>query len=155
MNFNAYWPALINHWVRVKRRNGLTVPFILGTKTIIDSESKIVSQDIGKLFNDIVSYPGDEVFTLQHCENVGEYVLGLNSVNPKEGLTILNKDTGKPKLIATLNTSVLGKNYEAIVTSLTHRYHDCLNNGLYSRFDFKWTAFSKEDLKMINEVLGL
>jgi hypothetical protein len=155
MNYDQYyWGRLINYWVIVKRRNGLSIPFILGTRALTDIDFKIDYHSVPDLFNEIRNCDGDEVITLQHCENIGEYVLGLNDpINPKDGLTVPNEKTGKTKIIATLNTGVLGKTFDAIVKSLTDRYHDCLIKETYSRIDFKWTAFSDSDLKMISEAL--
>lgn len=115
---------------------------------------KIDNQSVSDLLNEIKNSDGDEIITLQHCENIGEYVLGLNDPNnPKDGLLISNETTGKIKIIATLNTGVLGKTFDAVVKSLTDRYTECLINGTYSRIDFKWTNFSDSDLITIKEAL--
>lgn len=155
MNFDEYyWGRLINYWIKVKKRNGLSIPFILGTRTLTDSNFKTDNQSVSDLLNEIKNSDGDETITLQHCENIGEYVLGLNDPkNPKDGLLISNGTTGKTKIIATLNTEVLGKTFVAVVKSLTDRYTECLINGKYSRIDFKWTNFSDTDLIMIKEAL--
>lgn len=155
MNYHEYyWGRLINHWVKVKGRNGLSIPFILGTRTLIDSNFKTDNHSVSDLLNEIKNCDGDEIIILQHCENIGEYVLGLNDPkNPKDGLLVPSGKNGKTKIIATLNTGVLGKTFDGIVKSLTERYNDCLTTGAYSKIDFKWTTFSNSDLKMINEVL--
>ncbi|GAA0892667.1 hypothetical protein GCM10009122_23460 [Fulvivirga kasyanovii] len=155
MNFEElYWSRLINHWVRVKGRNGLTIPFILGVRTLIDNDFKIMHHCVTDLFTEIRNSDSDEVITLQHCENIGEYVLGLNDpTNGKDGLLVPDEKTGKTKIIATLNTQVLGKTFEEIIKSLQNRYSDCLTNGTFSRVNFKWTEFSESDLKMIDEAL--
>jgi hypothetical protein len=58
-------------------------------------------------------------------------------------------------LIATLNTQLLGKNFETIISSLTDRYEIHLRNGSFSLNKFKWTEFNQADLTMINSVLGI
>jgi hypothetical protein len=154
MDQRYYWHVLISHWVRERRRNGLTIPFIIGANNFVANESKVNNMDVRELFRQIISDPSDEVFTLQNCENVVEYVIGLNSVNPKDGTIFSNPVTGKPKLIAALNTRVLGTNIEAVTSSMAKRYNDCIINANYSRINLAWAPFSEEDVKMINEALG-
>jgi hypothetical protein len=103
MNFDEYyWGKLIRYWVKVKRRNGLSIPFILGVRTMINKNFKIDNHSIAELLNEIVSCEGDDIITLQHCENIGEYVFGLNNPeDSKDGLSIFNEKTGKTKIIAT------------------------------------------------------
>jgi len=155
MNYEEYyWGRLINYWVKAKGRNGLSIPFILGARTLTDKNFKTDNHSVSDLLNEIKNCDGDQIITLQHCENIGEYVLGLNDPKkPKDGLLVTNEKIGKTKILATLNTGVLGKTFDAIVKSLTDRYNDCLTKEAYSRIDFKWTIFSDSDLEMINEAL--
>ena len=157
MNYDEYyWGRLINYWVNVKGRNGLSIPFILGTRTLIDYKFKIDDHSVSDLLHEIKNWDDDEIITLQYCGDIREYVLGLNDPkNPKDGLLIINEDTGKTKIIATLNTIILGKTFANIVKSLTDRYNDCLIKEKYSRIDFDWKSFSDSDLKMINEALQM
>lgn len=151
---NYYWLSLLTYWVNTKHRNGLSIPFILGARTIIDPNFKIDENSVRDLLTEIRNSDINYIINFQHCENIGEYILGLNNpLNSMDGLEIKNEWTRKTKIIATLNTSVLGKTFDEISKTLTDRYKDCLSKGNYSRNDFKWTTFSELDLKFINEVL--
>ncbi|MCK6649151.1 MAG: hypothetical protein L6Q66_05820 [Bacteroidia bacterium] len=155
MNRNKYeWKKLIYYWVKIKGRSGLSIPFIIGTRTLTDKGFIVDSNCVIELLNEIKDSNDDEVVTLQHCENIREYVLGLNDPNmPKDGLLVPNEKTGKTRIIATLNTAFLGKTFEDIIKSLTSRYKDCLTNKTFSRIDYQWSAFSDSDLAMIENAL--
>ena len=150
-----YWKELIHYWVNVEKRNGLSIPFILGASTVIDSTYKIEESSVGDLLNEIKNSDGDEIIVLEHCSDIGEYVLGLeNPRNRKNGLVIKNEKTGRPKIIATISTEVLGKTFDEIVSSLSKKYLCYLHQGNFSRINLQWTKFSENDLKMINYILG-
>lgn len=151
---NRYWFRLIEYWVRTKQRSGLSIPFILGARTLI-SDYKIDENSVVNLLLEIKNQDTSNVFTIKHCEDIGEYVIGLNdSSNPIDGIEIKDDNNRAITIIAAMNTSVLGKNFQELSMSLTNRYKKCLSEEKYSRNDFKWTGFSNEDLKLIHHLFN-
>lgn len=150
-----YWEKLIDFWVNVKHKNGLSIPFILGAKTLIDNRFRINENSVNDLMTEIRNFDNNSIITLQFCDNINEYVLGINDpLFPKVGLEILNEKTNKTRIIATLNTYVLGNNFNELSKALTSRYHNCLNEQKFSRIDFDWAPFTENDLKLINEAFN-
>lgn len=155
MSLNKYyWDKLITYWVTVNRRTGLTIPFILGAKRVINPQIIPDSSNVRDLLIEILNSEQESIITLEHCGNIREYVLGIHDPSePKYGFNIKNEETKKTKIIATLNTQPLGNSLDEIIQSLTYRYKDCLENGNYSRIDFNWLPFTASDKKMIENAL--
>ncbi|WP_226389439.1 hypothetical protein [Penaeicola halotolerans] len=156
MNGNEYyWFKLINYWVNVRYKNGLSIPFILGARTLIDNKYKINEKSVSELLYDIKNSEAEDIITIQHCADIGEYVLGINDrKNPKIGDYIKNEKTGETRIIRAINTNVLGKSFDDLIESLTRRYTNSLSYNLISRNDFNWTTFTDYDLEIINNVFN-
>ncbi|MDI9364459.1 MAG: hypothetical protein QM541_05880 [Flavobacterium sp.] len=149
-NDTPYWYKLISYWVNVRNREGLTIPFIIGSRKPNNIEIETVSE----LLVDIVNSNLDDAITLFNCNTIGEYVLGLN--NPQQqmaGTEIKNPETGRTMLIATTSTQILGNNLQEITESLTKKYDDCLTTKKYSLINRQWADFSPTDKVMIEEAL--
>ncbi len=71
MHPGEYWFQLLHYWINVRKRNRLTIPFILGAKSVISSNLSIDRSEVLELFNQIMHSTGGEVFTLEHCGTVG------------------------------------------------------------------------------------
>jgi hypothetical protein len=149
-----YWYKLISYWVIVKGRNGLTIPFILGSKQYAHENNLLEENSVLGLLTEIINSDLDSTFILLYCDNIGEYVLGIkNQRSQINGLEIKSKAQNKITLLATLSTQILGTNINDITNSLTTNYSDCLKNKRYSFINSKWTEFSDADIKMIKEAL--
>jgi hypothetical protein len=148
------WYKLIYYWCKVRNRNGLTIPFILGSESLNNSSFLLSENAVKDLLEQIKNSSHKETFILQRCENVGEYVLGMNNEdNPMFGLEVRSNSTQKTTLIATMDTSVLGKSFDEISDSLNRRYNDNLSKKKYSRNDFSWTEYSESDKNTIKQAL--
>lgn len=149
-NDTSHWYKLISYWVNVRNREGLTIPFIIGSQKPDNIEIETVSE----LLIDIVNSDLDDTITLFNCDTIGEYVLGLNNPQqPMAGIEIKNPETAKTMLIATTSTQILGDNLQEISESLTRKYDDCLTAKKYSLINRQWADFSPIDKAMIEEAL--
>lgn len=156
MNKNPYWHKLISHWVNVEKRNGLTIPFIIGAHQFYDSKKDVEPMTVSQLFKEIISSDTADTMTLLYCDNIGDYVFSLNNSSYKmSGLEIKNELTNKVTLIATLSTQILGKNISDIITSLNNKYANCLQDKKYSLIKSSWEEFNVTDKKMINKAFGI
>jgi hypothetical protein len=144
-----YWGKLINHWVKVKKRDGLSIPFILGSRTVLEKEFFVSKRCVQELLEEIGNSDDEEVIVLQYCAHICEYILGLADPNdfPK-GIHIQN-GTGKTKLIATFSTQILGKTFDEIKDRLANNYNECISNENFSRINLKWAPFSESDKETI------
>jgi len=150
MDNQPYWYQLISHWVNVKKRTGLTIPFIIGAKNFFESNSNLNS--VTELLNEIVESEIEETIILNNCPHVGEYVLGICSVSSfLSGTDFKNEETGNVTLIATTSTKILGEDFRSICRSLEKKYKNQINEGHFSKEDFDWTPFTENDIKMIEE----
>lgn len=156
MNSNdPYWYKLISHWVKVERREGLTIPFIIGAKSWFSIDNVITSNSITDLLNEMKNSDIKDTITLFYCDTIGEYVLGINNLNhPKLGSKVENQNTGKTTLILTSSTEVLGKNLTEISNSLYEGYCAPLHDGKFSWTKFQWTKYSPAEVMMIGKVLA-
>jgi hypothetical protein len=153
-NDTPYWHKLISYWVRIKRRNGLTLPFIIGAEKFDKLSGDTAPMSVQELLSEIINSNTDDIVTLLYCDNIGDYVLGLNnSSNPMDGTKVINVQTKRVTLIATLGTKILGNTTADITAALTKKYSDCLTSKKYSLINFQWADFDEGDIKMINEAL--
>lgn len=60
------WYLLVEYWCQERKRDGLTIPFILGT---------IESEDIKALLIEISKFKCSSRIMLNHCSDLQEYVL--------------------------------------------------------------------------------
>lgn len=151
---SPYWYKLILHWVKVLGREGLTIPFIIGAKSLVSIGNEVTKKSISDLFSEIKNSDIKNTITLSYCDTIGEYVLGINNPNsPKVGSNIKNQNTGKTTLITTTGIEVLGKSLDEISDSLVERYLLCLQQGEYSKIDLKWAKYSDSEIKMIKTIL--
>lgn len=150
-----YWHMLISYWVNKKKKNGLTIPFIIGAEQFQNTSLKIAPMTVYQLLSEIINSDTDDIITLLYCDTIGDYVLGLNnSYNSMKGLEVKNQHTNKTTLIATLSTIVLGNNINEIIKALTEKYADCLTDKKYSLIKSNWADFDESDIKIINEALS-
>lgn len=156
MDHQPYWYKLIYYWVKERKRDGLTIPFILGAKKEISPTIEISVEDIDQLFSEILGYSNEEnAITFFYCDNIGENVLGLiNRANEQyyKGVPYLNEQTGK---IAVLigNGLQLGNNVKQITSNLKDKYRQAIDNKFFSLNHFVWEAFSQKDKEMIMAAL--
>lgn len=153
-NHSAFWHRLISYWVNIKKKNGLTIPFIIGAEQFDKKDYVFKPKDVSELLLEIRNSSLNDTLTLLYCDNIGDYVLGLNNPDkPMIGTDIKNEQTNKTTLIATFSTQILGSNIDDITNSLAKKYSKCLKDKKYSLINLQWTDFNESDIKMIKEAL--
>lgn len=148
-----YWYKLISYWVKNKKREGLTIPFIIGAEKHANPDVT-KTKSVAELITDIINTDIDDTITLFYCDTIGEYVLGINNrFCSMQGHEIQSETTNKTTLIATSSMQILGKNINEIVSSLTKKYAQSLSDKKYSYDKGNWTTYSDIEMQMINESL--
>ncbi len=147
---NTYWYKLIAYWVKVKRRTGLTIPFIIGAKQYFEPEAKL--ETVTELLEWIKNSDIDEEIVLRPCDHVGDYVLGLNDkITPMKGNYLGNQFKEKTTLLATIGVLDYG-DFEKLCNSLENKYKGYISVGEFSVISYKkWGDFTKEEIKTIEE----
>ncbi|WP_126973870.1 hypothetical protein [Gynurincola endophyticus] len=139
-----YWSTVLDHFEREHYFvNGLTIPFIIGSRTILEPDEPI--QSINELFADILK--SDCYVQVLKCDWIGEYVFRLS-----------NKATqdiyGGFDNIVVIDDSFPNATCSAdVITTLENRYTKFIEAEKYSWIDGDWQKFSNEiDLPRLNEI---
>ena len=139
-----YWYKLLNHFENKHYfQNGLTIPFIIGSKTIIEPNNEI--DTVEELFNQVKE--SDYTLSVLKCDMIGEFVFSIAGVDDQdtyggvENLVIIDDSFNEMKTI------------EEISLFLSNRYTTIINAGDYSRIDGDWTSFSVSDEERIGEIV--
>jgi hypothetical protein len=64
-------------WCRRGGNNGLSIPYIIGARTVVDKNFKIPKEDIESFISELVNseFEGFEVY-LFYCRNIETFVIG-------------------------------------------------------------------------------
>lgn len=139
-----YWEIIIENSTQK-----LTLPFVIGSKRVLFSESKL--DTIDTLLDDIVNNLNDEIFSMYYCPTIGEYVIFHNKHKKFliKGLEVYNPINGNLKLIFGINMEIFGKTFEQIKIQLSNRYVLNLLEKKYSYENKEWKIFSEIDYQTI------
>lgn len=126
-----------------------TLPFIIGSKKVLFPNSSIDNIEI--LLDEIVNNPNDEIYSMYHCPDIGEYVIFHNKYKNYliKGLEVFNPKSGKLKLIFGMNMELLGKTFEQIKIGLSKRYESNLFNEKFSYENREWKIFTEKEKDII------
>ncbi len=135
-----YWEVILK-----KSDKKQTLPYIIGSKKILFPDS--VLDTVGSLLEEIINKENDDIFSMYHCPDIGEYVIFYNKYKNYiiNGLEVYNPKTGNLKIVFGMNMEVLGENFEHIKLKLSERYK---SNVLDSKFSFEgrnWNYFLQNE----------
>ncbi|MCB6062341.1 hypothetical protein [Flavobacterium psychrophilum] len=139
-----YWEIIIE-----KSNKKQTLPFIIGSKKILFPDSELDTIDF--LLEEIINNENDEIYSMYHCPDIGEYVIYHNKYKNYliKGNEVFNPTTGNLKLIFGMNMEILGKNFEAIKLGLTKRYESNLTKEKFSYENRDWVTFTEMEKNTI------
>lgn len=143
-NRDYYWLKLLNHYDSKRYfHNGLTLPFIIGSRIFIEPENKLntVEEIITEFNNSTLK------INVLKCAGIGEYVFRIC-------------DIGDDKIYQSLENFVITdnsfSNYNSvneIITELKFKYNHLLVNHKYSKIKGEWKFFCEvEDIPKIKEI---
>jgi hypothetical protein len=142
-----YWEQLLVEW-RTLGRDGLTIPYIIGSQQFLPSTHK--AQNIEVLLLDISTNKGCEVY-ITYCMNINEIILGIRDQSKTKiagHFPPLNGDN-QQKLFLTNVVSNLGDNVESIITSLMERYQEKIDREKFSKRGDEWGDYSTSEKEFI------
>jgi hypothetical protein len=142
MNERPYWHKLLDLFERKNYfRNGLTIPFIVGSRQYIEPSKKL--QAIGELINEINN--SSYYVSILKCDAIGEYVFSLSSLND-------HKIYGGVDNIVTIDTFDTTTNSDDIVKELELKYEGIINSKAYSKTNGEWGDYTNEEINLIHEI---
>ena|ERR1700744_565602 len=143
-----YWYKVLRHFENKNYiANGLTIPFLIGARKIIESGMPLfTTADLVKSFNE-----SDSFITIMKCDNIGEYVVGILDTESEQFIMDYNVID---KIVCTDDSlDGLDKSSE-IISMLNMKYKDVIEAGNYSKNSGAWGDFSELDKYRILEILS-
>lgn len=137
--------------------NGLTIPYIVGAKSLLDKNYEVSKESISLLLNEIVNSSMRKIPFLMFCSELQEFVVSLMSKNEAEKISenrisFYNPVTGEKTFFISLNAENrgLGNTIEKIGENLNDRYSDILKISKFSRQGNNgWRNFDKNEITRI------
>ena len=126
-----------------------TLPFIIGSKKVLFPNLNPDTIEI--LLDEIINNSNDEIYSMYHCSDIGEYVIFHNKYKKYliKGVEVFNPTNGKLKLIFGMNMEILGKTFEQIKLGLSKRYESNLLDEKYSYESREWKIFNETEKSTI------
>ncbi|MES2773889.1 MAG: hypothetical protein V4722_06875 [Bacteroidota bacterium] len=152
-NHSSYWYCVLSHFENNQYyENGLTIPFLIGSRNIIDPDQPI--QDVEEFITEICE--SQYKVTIMWCTYLLEYVLSMLDSESDSMLKIY------PDMYKGLgNLFVIDDSFQEVNTIaelgfiLDSEYRDRLVRETYSKNGGFWTYFTEDELTRLNEIVAL
>lgn len=144
------WFKVLNHFYENGYfHNGLTIPFLLGTSLVLDTENVNLSVEDFVLQAADGSLP--KKISVQRCPAIGEYVFGIidnETINYPFGKAIAKE---YENICITDNSFSEIPDIAGLKNLLSDRYQKMLDGALFSKNLGKWGDYTEKDLLRIKE----
>lgn len=146
--YKKYWQILLSEW-REKKRNGLTIPFIIGSQKYLKVST---NQDISKLLWDI-AYSDDFEVYITYCTDVNDLILGVRDESKKNivGKHLTFDNTLPSKFFLTKIVYDLGEDIQTIARELSERYQRFIEDGQFSVNDRVRGSYTEYEINFIKK----
>lgn len=143
MNYKPYWYKLLNLFERKGYfRNGLTIPFIIGSRYYIEPNAGL--QTISDFIKEINN--SEHYISVLKCGYIGEYVFSLSNAGDKDIY-------GGVDNIVTIDNSFKSKSSTTdIINELELKYSDKIRSKTYSKTDGEWGDYTAEEVSRLQEI---
>ncbi|WP_343321565.1 hypothetical protein [Sphingobacterium multivorum] len=143
---STYWHILLCHFEKQGYfHNGLTLPFIIGSRSILEPNEPLESI---KDFFENVKLTGIYLNVIK-CDGIGEYVFRIGDIDD------MNIYDTKGLLIIPDNIFETCIEVDEIINQLDNEYSSYIEQGTFSKNGGSWENYSKKELKEILEVVGI
>lgn len=153
-----YWYMLLEYWINVGDNSGLSLPFLVGAKGMIDGQSSPDSGCIRDLFQSIITGPALEFcVTLKYCSTIQAYILGLQTRDEVADPYFFNSEN-IPTLALVDKVFDAHEPLDVIVSFLEEKYLPLILSAKYSRQNTafgEWGPFDEDDQKLIRNSVKL
>ena len=139
-----YWLKLLLHFDNQNYfYNGLTLPFIIGSRLFIEPNQQI--QTIEEIINEFNT--SDFHINILKCNGIGEYVFRIS-------------DSGDENIYRTLENFVITdysfsscSNVNQLISELEKKYNQYILEERFSKIEGEWKFYSKEiDIPRLKEI---
>ena len=149
---NIYWFRVLEYFGRKGYfYNGLTLPFLIGSRSVLESGKKLLS--IEEIITQANRLPFGPITVLK-CGNIGEYVFGIMDLETnmiRKGYKNLYNEFGN--LIDTDWSLSDCENIEQVIDKFSGIYNENIRKGNYSKSEGLWGGLTEMDLKRLHELL--
>jgi hypothetical protein len=147
-----YWFTVLKYFEEKKYfRNGLTIPFLIGSRTILEPGEQL--QTIEEFITDLSE--SDPPITLMKCWQTDQYVLSIIDDLDRQMMRVykdLYKNFGS--LVITDQSFAKFTSLGDVISQLDSDLSCEIESGGYSRIDGEWQGFDVRDLQRLNELLN-
>lgn len=148
-----YWQKLLTQWREKEKRDGFTIPYIIGSQKYL--KYKEYNQNVEDLILDVANENSTDIY-IKYCASTGDLILG---VRDETKIAIPGKflkfENGKESnLFLTDFSKNLGNSVEEVALELFDRYQKYIDSEQYSKngrergdYDINESDFIKECFK--------
>lgn len=141
---------ILKHFKRKRYiENGLTIPFLIGARVIVEPEKELLS--ITEFFKEVnsISTP----IMMMKCSDINEYIFGI-----LDGQTNIYRQHFKNEykeyqnIIITDNSVNEMSDFVEVINMLENLYDENIQMGNYSKVNGEWRKFTEENKFQLLEV---
>ena len=127
-----YWQKLLVNWRQKEKRDGFTIPYIVGSQKYLNNKNDI--QDVKDLIFDIAGDNSEEVY-IKYCVSTGDLILGIYDASKAHipGRYLPYEDGTESNLFLTDFSKDLGSTVEEVSSELYERYQKYIDAEEYSK----------------------
>lgn len=147
---DEYWYRALKHFEKKNYvSNGLTIPFLIGSRLIIEPANRL--QTINELLMDISL--SRHTVTLMKCGYINEYVLGLldhETNSMRNSYKNMYKEFGSLLIIDNSFSNYV--RLEDIIKDFENNYNDKIESQHFSKSNGQWKEFSSTSKIRLTEI---
>lgn len=131
--------------------NGLTIPFLIGSKVFVEPGSE--TETIRDFFTSL--YGGDSKTTIMRCGRIHEFVIGVLDSETKKMMSQypnLYKEFGQ--ILVTDGSLDHVKHFDDLVLEMERIYNSVIQCKLFSKENGKWREYNQEEIIRIRECVN-
>lgn len=142
-----YWQILLTEW-RKQGNDGLTIPFILGSKQYCGNETGDLN--VENLILDIAANSEFEVY-LSYCMTIAQIVLGIRdeSKHRNAGQFLTSTANTNSNLFVSKFLEDFDKDVISVSKELSNRYQYLIDKGSFSFNNREWGDFTSSEIAFI------
>jgi len=150
-----YWFTLLNHFERCHYfQNGLTIPFIIAARSILEPNEKL--QSVEQLLIDFSQNRTPRQITVLKCGDIREFVFGLLDRETKSTMKTYNGLYQEVENLVFTDDSLIDvKSLDGMILKMTGIYDPIVKRDSQSKIDGTWQRFSTKDEARIREIIAL
>lgn len=141
-----YWFKVLKHFEQKRYiQNGLTIPFLIGSRSIIEPSQPL--QSISEFINDLIEGTEATKVTIMTCNDIKEYILALLD---SDSVPYLSSYKALGNLICTDDS--IDAEPSALVELIDEKYSSIIENATYSKNNGRWDEYTSIEVSQLSEI---